>query len=75
MICNPDEPDYLAITPEGSVSLLSDASLMYIEGLGSPRLLLAVKSVWQHYYRNPFIIREAPEAKLSGRPTGSESFG
>ena len=32
-----------------SVSLLSDGSLTYIEGLGSPRLLLAVKSVWQHY--------------------------
>jgi len=26
-------------------------------------------------YRNPFIIREAPGVELSGRPTGSESFG
>src|SRR5437660_4191090 len=32
-----------------SVNLSSDASLTYMEGFGSYRSLLAVKSVWQHY--------------------------
>jgi len=35
------------------------------------------QSIWllPPTYRNPFIIPDAPDAKLSGRPTGSESFG
>src|SRR5438132_13285338 len=35
------------------------------------------QSIWllPPTYRNPFIIPKAPDAKLSGRPTGSEYFG
>jgi hypothetical protein len=41
----------------GSVYLSSGASLMYMEGLGSCRSLLAVKSFWQHYAPSAEVFR------------------